>query len=297
MSAAALKTEAPAAPSLAALLARASIEVTTRDDTVIDTLPSLFPAGIDVHVTFLPGDDYPRQTHTCVRVRQAGFNPIPHMPARGYEDGTILERHLSKLAEFAQVSRVLAIGGDVDKPRGPFPAVLDMLKTGLLPKYGVTSVLLAGHPEGHPAASDLIMLEALADKIAFVRGEGLEAQIVTQFGFEADPILDWMRRIRAQGIDAPVRLGVAGPASTTSLIKFAMRCGVGNSLRALRTRGAAIGKLLGETRPDDLLRALAAGWTDTAVGAVSGIHFYIFGGAARTAKWQRELVAALEAGG
>ncbi|MEI9886117.1 MAG: hypothetical protein WDN08_06375 [Rhizomicrobium sp.] len=123
---------------------------------------------------------------------------------------------------------------------------------------------------------------------------GLDAQVVTQFGFDADGILAWLLRIRRAGIDAPVRIGVAGPASTASLVKFAMRCGVGNSLRALRTRGAAMGKLMGETKPDALLRALAAGWSDPDVGAVSGIHFYMFGGSARTAKWLAALVAELE---
>ncbi len=285
---------AHAAPRLASLLARGSIEVTARDDAVVDALRPGFASGIDVHVTFLAGDDYGRVEETCGRLRARGFNPVPHLTARNFAGRDALDTHLGRLAERAAVTRALVISGDVDRPRGPFTSSLELMQTGLLQRHGITSVLLAGHPEGHPAVDDETMLAALLAKVRFARAAGLDAQVVTQFGFDADGILAWLLRIRRAGIDAPVRIGVAGPASTASLVKFAMRCGVGNSLRALRTRGAAMGKLMGETKPDALLRALAAGWSDPDVGAVSGIHFYMFGGSARTAKWLAALVAELE---
>ena len=281
---------------LAELVGRASIEVTARDLAVVDAVSGAFPRGIDVHVTFLPDDEYEAVVTVAGRLRDAGYNPVPHLTARNFTSADALNDHLARLADRAGVTRVLAISGDVDRPRGPFAETLQMLQTGLLQRHGVTSILVAGHPEGHPAVSDAVMNTALKAKFDYARGEGLDIQIVTQFAFEAEPILSWIARMRAAEIDAPVRIGVAGPASTAALIRFATRCGIGNSLRALRKQGARLGKLLTETKPDDLLRALAAGWEAPGIAPVGGVHLYMFGGIAKTGKWRtnisEELLAA-----
>lgn len=285
---------------LAALVGRASIEVTARDQAVVDAVSDAFPRGIDVHVTFLPDDKYEAVVNVAARLRQAGYNPVPHLTARNFASADALNDHLARLADRAGITRVLAISGDVDRPRGPFAETLQMLQTGLLQRHGVNSILVAGHPEGHPAVSEPVMSAAIKSKFSYARAEGLDIQIVTQFAFEAEPIRAWIARMRAAGVDAPVRIGVAGPASTTSLIRFATRCGIGNSLRALRKQGARLGKLLTETKPDDLLRELAAGFDAPAMAPIGGVHVYMFGGIAKTGKWRSnltdELLAASKSG-
>ena len=267
------------------LLASASIEVTPREPGVAQTLREHFAAGTDVHVTFLPDDSPDKAAETCGRLRQVGFNPIPHLTARNFTDRDVLERQLARLRDEAQVSRALVIAGDVDRPRGAFASSLDVIATGLLERHGIRTVLIAGHPEGHPAVPDDVLDSALIEKIAAARRHGLQAEIVTQFCFEAEPIARWLAHLRSLGIDAPVRIGVAGPASTASLLKFALRCGVGNSLRALRTRGGAIGKLMGDTTPDALLADLGRALRGGDFGEITGIHLYMFGGVRKTADW------------
>ena len=271
--------------TLSALLASASIEVTPREPGVVDTLRDRFAPGTDVHVTFLPDDSLDNAFETCVRLRRAGFNPIPHLTARNFTDRDSLDRQLARMRAEAAVTRALVIAGDVDRPRGAFAASLDVLATGLLEKHGLRDVLFAGHPEGHPVVADGMLDAALSEKIATARARGLAPQIVTQFCFEAEPVVRWLLRLRALGIDAPVRIGVAGPASTAALLKFAMRCGVGNSLRALRQRGGAIGKLMGDTTPEAVLADLASSRAPRELGPLAGIHLYMFGGARKTAEW------------
>jgi methylenetetrahydrofolate reductase (NADPH) len=267
------------------LLAQASIEVTAREPQVAESLRCQFGSGMDVHVTFLP-DDAPRAVEdACIRLRQAGYNPIPHLAARNFADRRALERHLARLAEEAQVLRVLVIAGDIERPRGEFAASLDVLRTGLLEKHGIRSVLLAAHPEGHPAVAEAVLDAALTAKIACARERGLQAEIGTQFCFEAEPVLNWLARIRTLGIEVPVRIGVAGPAGTATLLKFGMRCGIGNSLRAVRQRGTQIGKLMGDASPDELLGTLAAGLSGRDLGPIAGIHLYMFGGVRKTSEW------------
>ncbi|MEJ0027090.1 MAG: hypothetical protein WDN01_13765 [Rhizomicrobium sp.] len=269
----------------AGLLASASIEVTPREPGVAETLRGHFAPGTDVHVTFLPDDSPDKAAETCVRLRHAGFNPIPHLTARNFPDRDFLERQLSRLSDKARVTRALVIAGDVDRPRGTFTSSIEVIATGLLERNGLRTVLIAGHPEGHPAVAGDVLDAALLEKVAAVRAHGLEPEIVTQFCFEAEPIARWLARLRSMGIDAPVRIGVAGPAGTASLLKFAMRCGVGNSLRALRQRGSAIGKLMGDTTPDALLGDLAKTLRAGNFGPIAGIHLYMFGGVRKTAQW------------
>ena len=57
--------------------------------------------------------------------------------------------------------------------------------------------------------------------MALARQADLEVSLVTQFGFEATPILRWIAAQRAVGIDCPVHVGVAGPANVATLAKFA----------------------------------------------------------------------------
>lgn len=266
------------------ILANASIEVMARDASVAQRVRAHFPPGADVHVTFLPDDTVVHLESGCVRLSEMGYNPVPHLTARNIPDRGSLERNLARLSANAGVSRALLIGGDVDRPRGEFSASVDVMRTGLLERYGIRSVRLAGHPEGHPAVEDRELDAALLDKIAYARDHGLSPEIVTQFCFEAEPILDWLRHIRALGIDAPVRLGVAGPAGTATLLRFAVRCGIGNSLRALR-RPASIGKLIGDTTPDEVLGDVADRIRTERLGPIAGIHIYMFGGIQKTAEW------------
>jgi methylenetetrahydrofolate reductase (NADPH) len=109
---------------------------------------------------------------------------------------------------------------------------------------------------------------------------------VTQFSFDAKAVLAWLRKLRAGGFDGPVRVGIAGPASMTTLLKFAQRCGVRASARGLaRSAGLAL-QALGRATPDDFVAELAEGLAAENFGEVKA-HLYSFGGVAATAQWAR----------
>ena len=75
----------------------------------------------------------------------------------------------------------------------------------------------------------------------------------------------------------------AGPASIATLAKFAMRCGIGNSLRALARGHTALARILTEANPDALIDALVA--DDNPDAAVDGLHVFTLGGVRRAANW------------
>jgi methylenetetrahydrofolate reductase (NADPH) len=100
-------------------------------------------------------------------------------------------------------------------------------------------------------------------------------------------VIEWVERIRDKGINAPLRIGVPGPASVKTLLRFASRCGVAASTRVMAKYGLSIGKLLTTTGPDVFVTELANNLKPRIHGAVS-LHFYPFGGLRGTAEWIRQ---------
>jgi methylenetetrahydrofolate reductase (NADPH) len=83
------------------------------------------------------------------------------------------------------------------------------MRSGALQKVGITRTAIGGFPEGNPNIPDALLAEALTAKLDFARSTGLQLSIVTQFCFEAEPIVKWIRSLRARGIDVPVCVGLA----------------------------------------------------------------------------------------
>jgi methylenetetrahydrofolate reductase (NADPH) len=84
----------------------------------------------------------------------------------------------------------------------------------------------------------------------------------------------------------PVIVGLAGPATPATLTKFALRCGIGNSMRSLRSQIGRFGRLLIDAGPDDVMRGLRAA-PDAATASVAGFHLFPFGGLRKAGDWLR----------
>jgi methylenetetrahydrofolate reductase (NADPH) len=273
------------------LLAQASVEVSAREGSAVERVRANFPKGTEVFVNALPGDDLRRSIELAARLRAAGYEPVPHIAARGLAGPQALEEILNRARGQAGIRRVLLIAGDVETPAGPYAASLDVLRTGLLARFEIDRVGFAGHPEEHPHASRERLLAELAAKVAEARGAGHDVEIVTQFGFDAAAIRSWLRSLPDAGIHAPVRLGLAGPASAATLLRYAIRCGIGNSMRALQARPGAMARLFGDVSPDALLRDLVASPEPPEVAAIRTVHLFPFGGLAKTGEWLRLVLA------
>jgi methylenetetrahydrofolate reductase (NADPH) len=252
------------------------------------------PAGVDVFIPYLPTTKVSDLIDAAAAVRRAGFNPIPHVAARNLRDEADLYALAAGLVRTAAVTRVLVIAGDLAAPRGGFADSLAVLKAGVLQRLGIRSVGLAGHPEGSPIASVDEALAGLTHKLAFCRGNGIDPWVVTQFCFEAAPIVAFVERLRQRAPACPVRIGIAGRASPAKLLTFALRCGIGASLRALQKQGVGrVGHLIGDGSPGFLLRELGAAFGGGDYG-VDGIHLFSFGATRETAAWVGAQIAELE---
>ena len=159
-----------------------------------------------------------------------------------------------------------------------------MLETGTLQKHGIKLVYLAGHPEGHRRVAREVMDDALRQKLAWGSDAGIAMGVVTQFCFEPAPVVAWLQHFQSE-FAVPVRIGLAGPATPATLLKFALRCGVGNSVRTLQSQTARFTRLLVETAPNDIVEGLIAAVSEQRLRALPGFHVFPFGGLRATARW------------
>ncbi len=281
---------APDHPSreLDALLLSASVEISSRGHQ-LEELRDHFPAGTDVTITFLPGDNYLHNVETAAKLRRAGFNPVPHVAAREMPSREALDDFLARLRGDADIGRILLIAGDVAAAKGPFRSSHDVRTSGAIEASGVARVSVAGHPEGHPYLAPAAAFGGFEAWRDWGQQTGIRVDVLTQFCFESAPILGFIGELGARGIWLPVIVGLAGPASPATLTKFALRCGIGTSIRSLRGQIGRFGRLLTDTGPDDVMRGLQSA-PETVTAPISGFHLFPFGGLRKAAEWSHAYV-------
>lgn len=283
--------EAPKTPTklleeqIVAFMAGFSIEIAPQAAGKIAHFGNHLPAGTRVYLPWLPGARLADVVPLAARLRAEGMEPVPHIAARRAESRSEIDDALAELRERAAVTDVLLIAGDTDSPLGPYADSLELLADGVLERHGIRSIAVAGHPEPNPFFSDEKALEALMQKCAYAADKGVDMRVVTQFSFSVDQITAWERSLRDAGIQLPVNIGLAGPASMKTLIRFAAMCGVGASMTFLKRNGGLVTKLVRDRAPDDLVTGLAKKVVADPGMLIAAPHFYTFGGLVRTMDW------------
>jgi methylenetetrahydrofolate reductase (NADPH) len=275
---------------IASFMADFSVEATRPSDADIAAM-AVLPRGTQVYVSAVPGRPAEDSLSAAVRLRAAGFEPVPHVAVRNFASAEALDDFVARLTDQAQVRRVLVIAGDRAEC-GPFRRAHDAIDSGVFRRRGIRSIGIAGYPDGHPKIGPDELKRALAEKIAAAEATGLAVEIVTQFCFDARRMLDYVAQLRAYGFEQPVRIGLAGPTSLSSLLRYASRCGVRASAQALAQRAGLIRQVFALTVPDDLIRSLAEAAPAQNITHQKSLHhvsahFFSFGGLGATARWTR----------
>lgn len=265
----------------------ASVEATPRQAIESAELPGLFPAGTRVYIPDI-GVDTATMTRAARRLGDLGYAAVPHVAARRLTSRAALRDRVRALAEEAGISDVLVVGGDRDTPAGEFSSSMEVIGTGLFDLFGIGEIAIAGHPEGCSAFPDAVAVEALRLKAAFAARTGARLRIVTQFGFDAGRIVGWAQALHGLGIDLPVHVGVAGPATMATLARYAAMCGVGNSLSMLRKRAGAFATLMSRFSPETVTAPVERHVAATPGSPIVQFHAFPFGGLGQTARWLRE---------
>lgn len=260
-----------------------SLEVSARDIPALTAAAPRILPGSTISIPYLPGQDDGARLAAARAVRGLGLEPMPHLSARRIASLAELDSFVKRAVAEAGVERCFVIAGDPSTPLGPFSDSSSLIETGVFERAGIKVVAVGGHPEGHPVMSAAVRWEVLERKCHSIVMRGMAPLIVTQFGFDADIVLTWLKTLRERGIDHPVRVGVPGPAGIAVLARYAALCGVSACASMWSKYGISLGKLFGTAGPDVFVDRLAAGLTE-AHGKVS-LHFFPFGGIAQSVRW------------
>ena len=274
---------------LGAFLGLASIEITAKQIEKIPMLQSSFAAGTSVFVALIDAGDLRGQIEAVAALRHAGFNPVPHMPARFIIDQADLANRLTKFVNRGGVTDVLVLGGGAPQPIGQYHCAMQLFETGEFQKAGINRIGIAGHPEGNPDIAkrhgEAMLLTTLKQKSDWLKQAGIEGFIATQFLFDAAPLAHWASELRIAGIELPIHVGVPGPATIKTLVKYAAMCGVGNSARFIRKQAMNITKLLSVSEPTEFVDQLATLHFDKPELGIAAPHLYPFGGFDKLIAW------------
>ena len=190
------------------LLNNYSIEMTAKDVSHLEQAADVIPKGTKIPVTFLPGETFEMRIAAARRVKELGFLPIPHISARRLSSQEELEGYLAGLQREVGTDHAFVVAGDPPQPMGPYEDALSIIRSGLLAKYGIRRVGISGYPEGHPEIGNEKLWNAMREKQIAIQERGHDFAVVTQFSFDAEPVLTWLEEVRKSGIEATVRVGV-----------------------------------------------------------------------------------------
>ena len=263
----------------------ASIEVSPTHVLKKPELLEHIPPATRTYIVDLGTHEAHEWAEMARRLVRAGLEPVPHIAARRLTSAQQLDERLAALTGEAGVRDALLIAGGADAPVGPFTSSLDVLDTGLLDRHGIERLAVAGHPEGSPDISDRVIMEALAAKQAYRDRTGADVRIATQFGFNMGAALNWAQRLEEAGVDMPVHLGIAGPASVTSLIKYAAMCGVKASTAFLAKKSGVVTSLMTNHSPEPYIQPVEEHVAAHPTSLIKQFHVFPFGGIAKAADW------------
>lgn len=281
-----------ASPEVEAFLQDYSIEVMPRTAEKVDNFRDLLPESTRVYIAHIEGTPIGDMVATAKRLNDDGFKVMPHFPARIIKDKATLADWIARYQAEADVKQALLLAGGVEKPYGDFESSMQLMETELFDRAGFERLHVAGHPEGNrdidPDGGITNVSAALHWKNDFQSRTDAKMALATQFAFDAQPIIAWVDQLAAEGITLPVHIGIAGPAKLQTLIKFAIACGVGPSLKVLQKRAMDVTKLLLPYQPSDVVTALAAHKATNPEFNISNVHFFPLGGIKTNATWAIE---------
>jgi methylenetetrahydrofolate reductase (NADPH) len=290
MSSPASATEHGVQGRISELLVAGSLELSPRELHRAADVAALLPTDSCIYLPSLPGLPLARTLEAIAAVRAAGLDPVPHVSARRILDREEFTEFLKRAVAEHRVHRVLLLGGDEPKAKGPFSDSLQILESGLLVDSGIREIGVAGYPEGHAHIPASSLMSAFDKKRRLTREQGIGLYVVTQFSFAPNRVVEYCAGLARSAPEVSIYVGMAGPTDPVALARYAQRCGVSVSLRALRTLGSGIARLVTNSDPREQLTAVARYSLQREPSNVVGVHLYSFGGAVRTASWMRELI-------
>lgn len=219
------------------------------------------------------------------RLVRRGYRVVPHLSARLVVD----EKHLKELVDrlvVLGVDDVFVPAGDADPPVGKFDSALGVLAELEALGRPFAEVGITGYPEHHPKIVDDVTIQAMWDKRRYA------TYIVSNLCFDAAVYRNWVRRVRARGVELPIVMGLAGPVDRAKLLSVAAQVGTASATRLLRQHGQWVVRFFtpGAYDPSRFLGRLAPTLADPSA-RITGLHVFTFNQIDKTEAWRAALIS------
>ena len=150
------------------------------------------PGTWDIFVAHLGDQATESFVQDCLRVRQFGHRPVPHLTARRYRNPEQLAETLQLLSDEGAAREALVLAGDAE-PAGSLKDSLDVVNSGVLEQSGFERVWFSGYPEGHPKISENHLANAWKKKLEWSRSCRIPIGVVTQLAKDPETSVEWCR--------------------------------------------------------------------------------------------------------
>jgi methylenetetrahydrofolate reductase (NADPH) len=235
------------------------------------------PGPVRLTVTCPPKHGPDRAVEFAARLHALGHPVTVHVAARMVRDRAHLNALLAGMAD-AGSEDLFLIGGDAERPLGPYSSAGDLLRVLDEHPRRPRTIGIAGYPEGHPAIPSEELEQAVREKSRSAD------YVTTQMCFDSDAVRGWLERQRRRGMTLPVLIGMPGKVSRRRLLEMSVRIGVGPSVRFVRKQHGLLGFLSRRSTLDRLDEALAPLLGDPRLD-IAGVQYFTFNQLVDTWEW------------
>lgn len=272
-----------------------SLETTCKTIRQMVATGQRIPAGTPVNIAFLGNETHAQRYEAARLIRECGFAAVPIISARRLGSGADAAEVISGYQKAASPERFMFVGGDPASPQGPFRDAMALMESGVIQRFGIRSLNIAGYPEGHPAIPTSKLWDALKWKRDFLGEHDVDYEITTQFVLDPDCIGNWLGKLRAEGISAPVRIGIPAPSPARRLLNYARQFGTRIDPPILEAYGMPADDSQGHVDPGPFLSRLRSVLEGIKPGSID-THLYPFDGIAAAVEWANGLPVPLPEG-
>lgn len=235
---------------------------------IVERATAALPSHATLTITCSPTNGIDATIDKSIALAPHFARVIPHIAARMIRSEEHLNTVLERLAEH-DVHEIFIVGGDQEKPLGPYHHGLALLQFLATHENGLYRIGIPAYPEGHPHIDTDTLNQDFAAKAP------LAHYAVTQMCFDSGQVLVWLQQQRASGLQLPCYLGIPGPVKLDKLLRIAPRIGVTDSLRFLRKNLKLSRKLMRGYDPGALVNAYTPYLNESDYG-IAGFHIYTF---------------------
>lgn len=245
------------------------------------------PRSVRLTVTASPAKGQDATVDLATRLTAHGYSVAPHLSAAQVRDHAHLREVVARCRD-AGIREVFVVGGDRTDDTTEFADALALLRALHELEHGFREIGIGGHPEGHPAVPDDVLMGVMVEKAQ------LATSITTQIVFDHRRIIAWAREMASRDVTLPIHVGVPGAVHRSKLIRVSGNLGIGESAKFLTKQQGLFWRFFvpGGYNPNKIIKGLAPHLRQSD-NHIESFHVFTFNDLEPTEAWRQHTLKRL----